>query len=172
MLSFTCCKLSGYSRICCSKIGYVSRKKSIENGKKRVEDTVNGVLLCKTVSNKFIPVQNVRFNIMLSCYSISEFVALKYARFRFQKSIENERKRVEDPITDNLFSKSVSNKFITVQNVIINMVISCYSIPEFVALKYARFRVQKSIENERKSFGDPVTDNLFSKSISNKFITV
>ena len=78
---------------------------------------------------------NVIYNILLSCYSISEFVALKYATFRVQKSIEKAKKRVEDPLTAVLFSKSVSNKFITVQNVVFNMLIRYYRIQEFVALE-------------------------------------
>ena len=40
----------------------------------------------------------------------------------------------------------------------------CYTISEFVALKYARFRVQKLIENAKKTVWGPVNDVLFSKS--------
>ena len=62
---------------------------------------------------------------LISYYSISDFVALKYATIRVQKSIENAKKRVEVPLTDVLFSKSVSNKFITMQNVVLIMLLSC-----------------------------------------------
>ena len=45
------------------------------------------------------------------------------------------QKTGEDPVNDVLFSKTVSNKFITVENVDLNMTIRCQAIPEFVALK-------------------------------------
>ena len=78
---------------------------------------------------------NIFTNISLCCKAIPEFVASRWATFWNQKSIENAKKRVEDAVNDVLFSKSVSNKFKTVQNVVFNMLISCYSIPEFIALK-------------------------------------
>ena len=110
-------------------------QKSIENAKKRVEVPLTDVLFSKSVSNKFITMQNVVFNMLISCYSIPECVASKYATFRVQKFIDNAKKHVEDAVTDVLFRTPVSNKFINVQNVVSNMLLSCYSIPEFVALK-------------------------------------
>ena len=98
-----------------------------------VLDAVNGVLFRKTVSNKFITVQNVASNMLLSCNSIPEFVALRYARFRVQKSTKNARKLVLDSVNLVLFSKTVSNKFITVQDVVFIILLYCNNIPEFVA---------------------------------------
>ena len=95
--------------------------------------------------------QNVVFNMLLSCYSIPEFVASKYATFRVKKFIDNAKKHVEDAVTDDLFGTSVNNKFINVQNVVFNMLLSCYSIPVFVASKQCSFPVQKSIENAKKT---------------------
>ena len=100
-----------------------------------VLDAVNGVLFRKTVSNKFITVQNVASNMLLRCNSIPEFVALRYARFRVQKSIENTRKRVLNAVNRLLFNKTISNIFITVQNIVPNVLLYCNSIPEFVASK-------------------------------------
>ena len=98
-----------------------------------VLDAVNGVLFRKTVSNKFITMHNVASNMLLPCNSIPEFVALRYARFRVQKSIENARKCVLVAVNLVLFSKTVSNKFTTVQNIVSNILLSCNGIPEFVA---------------------------------------
>ena len=114
-------------------MGYILESKIDRKRKKRDFDAVNGVLFHKTVSNRFITVENVVFNILISCQAIPEFVALKWATFRVKESIANVKKRVEDPVNDDLFSISVSNKFITVQNIVFNILLSCYSIPEFVA---------------------------------------
>ena len=100
-----------------------------------VLDAVKGVLFRKAVSNKFIIVQNVASNMLLRCNSIPEFVASRYTRFRVQKSIETARKRVLDAVNRVLFSKTVSNKFITEHNIVSNMLLRCNSIPEFVASK-------------------------------------
>ena len=107
----------------------------MDNAKKRFEDPVTDVLFSKSVSNKFITVQNVVFNMLLSSYSIPEIVASKQGTFRVKKSINNAKKRVEDPVNDGLFSKSVSNIFITMETVPFSILLSFYSIPEFVALK-------------------------------------
>ena len=72
---------------------------------------------------------------LISCYSISDFVALKYATIRVQKLVENAKERVEDSVNGASLSKTVSNKFITVENVVFHVLISCYTITEFVALK-------------------------------------
>ena len=58
------------------------------------------------------------------------------------------------------------------QNVSSNMLLRYNRIPEFVASRYTRFPVQKSIENARKRVLDAVSDVLLSKAISNKFTTV
>ena len=116
--------------------------------------------------------QDIVFIILLYCNRIPEFVASRYPRFQVQKSIENARKRVLDAVNRVLFSKTVCNKFITVQDVVSNMLLCCNRIPEFVASRYPRFRVQKSIENARKRVLDAVNRVLFSRTVSNKFITV
>ena len=54
-------------------------------------------------------------------------------------------------------------KMTTVHNIVSNMLLRCNSIPEFVASRYTRFRVQKSIENGRKCVLDAVNRVLFSK---------
>ena len=98
-----------------------------------VLDAVNLVLFSKRVSNKFITVQDVASNILLRCNSIPEFVALRYARFRVQKSTKNARKCVLNSVNLVLFSKTVSNKLITVQDVVFIIFLYGNSIPEFVA---------------------------------------
>ena len=78
---------------------------------------------------------NIFTNISL-CYKANpEFVAARWATFWNQKSIENAKKRDFDAVNGVLFHKKVSNKFITVQNFVSNLLLSCYSIPEFVASK-------------------------------------
>ena len=67
------------------------------------------------------------------------------------------KNRVLDAVNDVLFSKTISNKFTTVHNIVFNMVLCYKSIHEFVASK----RVL-----------DSVNLVLFSKTVSNKFITV
>ena len=96
-------------------------------------DAVNRVLFSKIISNKFTTVQDVVSNMLLCCNSIPEFVALRQARFGVQKSIKNTKKRVLDAVNRVLFSKIITNKFTTVQDVISNMLLCCNSIPEFVA---------------------------------------
>ena len=61
--------------ICTERRGLEITKKPIENARKRVFDAVNPVLFSKTVSNKFITVQDIVFIILLYCNSIPEFVA-------------------------------------------------------------------------------------------------
>ena len=63
----------------------------------------------------------------------------------------------------------VKDKFMTVQNVVFNMLISCYSIPEFVALRYSRSLSGKTIENAKKRVLLAMNGVLFTKSVSNKF---
>ena len=76
---------------------------------------------------------NIVSNMLLCCNSIPEFVTLRQAKFGVQKSIKNTKKRVLDAVNRVLFSKIISNKFTTVQDVISNMLLCCNSIPEFVA---------------------------------------
>ena len=57
--------------------------------------------------------------------SIPEFVASTYARFRVQKSTKSARKRVLDAVNRVLFSKTVSNKFITRQHVVFIILLYC-----------------------------------------------
>ena len=83
----------------------------------------------------FITIENIFTNISLCCKAIPEIVASRWTTFWNQKSIENAKKRDFDSVNGVLFHKTVSNKFITVQNVVFNILLSCYSIPEFVALK-------------------------------------
>ena len=104
-----------------------------KNERKRFLDSVNLVLFSKTVSNKFITVQDVVFIILLYCNSIPEFVASRYARFRVQKSIENARKRFLEAENSLLFSKTISKKFTTVYSIVSNMLLPYNSIPEFIA---------------------------------------
>ena len=61
--------------ICTERRGLEITKKPIENGRKRVFAAVNPVLFSKTVSYKFITVQDIVFIILLYCNSIPEFVA-------------------------------------------------------------------------------------------------
>ena len=68
---------------------------------------------------------NVIINILLSCKAILEFVASRWATFWNQKSIENVEKRDFDAVNGVLFHKKGSNKFITVQNVVFNILLSC-----------------------------------------------
>ena len=108
-------------------------QKSIENGRKRVLDSVNLVLFSKRVSNKFITVQDGIDRKSVCSNSILAFIALRWTRFRVQKSIENARKRVLDAVNLDLFIKTVSNKFITMQDIVFIILLYCNSIPEFVA---------------------------------------
>ena len=55
--------------------------KTIENAKKRVFVAVNGILLSKMVSIKFITMANIFTNISLCCKAIPEFVASRWATF-------------------------------------------------------------------------------------------
>ena len=100
--------------------------------------------------------QNVASNMLLCCNSISEFVASRYVRFRVQKAIENARKRVLSAVNRFLFSKMISNEFTTVYDIVFDMLLYCNNISEYVAARYARFRVQKTIENARKRVLDAV----------------
>ena len=77
--------------------------------------------------------QDIVFIILLYCNDIPEFVASRYTRFRVQKSIENAKKRVLDAVNRVLFSKMVSKKFITVQNIVFIILLYCNSTPEFFA---------------------------------------
>ena len=56
-------------------MGYVLVPKIYRKRKKSDYDAANGVLFHKTVSNKFITVENVAFNMLVSCQAIPEFVA-------------------------------------------------------------------------------------------------
>ena len=87
---------------------------------------------------------------LIRCYSLPKFVALKQATFRVKKSIENAKERVEDPVNDVLYSKMVSNKFITVANIFTNISLCYKAMPEFVASRWATFWNQKSIENAKE----------------------
>ena len=75
------------------------------------------------------------------------------------------KKRVENSVSDVVFSKSVNNKFITVQKVVYNMLITCSSIPEFIALKQGTFQVKKSIENAKNRDFDAVNGVLFHTTV-------
>ena len=83
-----------------------------------------------------------------------------------------ERKSVLDAVNRVLFGKTIINKFTTVHNIVSNMFLCCNRIPEFVASRYTRFRVQKSIKNGRKRVLDSVNLVLFRKTVSKKFIIV
>ena len=98
-------------------MGYVLEPKIDRKRKRTCLGPVNGVLFSKTESSKFITVQNVVLNMLISCKAISEFVASRWATFRNQKSIENPKHRVQDGVNEIVLNKSVSNKFITMQNV-------------------------------------------------------
>ena len=146
--------------------------KTTENAKIRVLVAMNGVFFTKSVSNKFKTMQKFYSNMQLNCYSNPEFVVLRYARSLSGKTIENAKKRVLVAVNVILFNKSVSNKFITVQNVHCSMYLYCYRNPEFVALRYARSLSGKTIENAKNRVFVAVNGILFSKMVSNKFITM
>ena len=123
--------------------------KTIENAKKRVLVAVNLLLFNKSVRKKLITVQNGHCSIKLYCYSIPEFAALRYARSQSGKTIEKAEKRVFVAVNGILFSKMVSNKFITMANIFTNISLCCKAIPEYVASRWATFWNQKSIENAK-----------------------
>ena len=64
-----------------------------------------------------------------------------------------------------ILSKSVCNKFRTVQNKFVNMF--CKAIPDIVPSRQARSRRRKSIENSIKTCSGRCKWVLFSKSLSN-----
>ena len=63
------------------------------------------------------------------------FVSYFSHRFHalFPKIDQKPKNRILDAVNGVLFSKTVSNKFITVQDVVSSMLLCCKSIPEFVA---------------------------------------
>ena len=66
----------------------------------------------------------------------------------------------------------VNNKFITMQNFVINIFLICKVIPEFVSPIQARSRRGKSIENAKKTCFARCKWVLFRKTASNKCKTV
>ena len=77
--------------------------------------------------------QNVVFNTLLCSNCIPPFVASRLASFLVQKLIDNTRIRVLDALNHILFSETVNNKFITMQNVVFNTLLCCNSISQFVS---------------------------------------
>ena len=57
------------------------------------------------------------YSMLISSYSIPEFVALRYARTLSGKTIGKAKKRIYVAVNGILFTKSVSNKFKTMQKI-------------------------------------------------------
>ena len=61
--------------------------------------------------------------------------------------IENAKNRVSDVVNNVLFSKSVSNKFITGQNLVINIFLICRVISELLL----QYRLDPGVESRSKT---------------------
>ena len=133
---------------------------------------MNGLLFRKSMSNIFITVQNVTINMFIIFKTISEFVASGQVTSRSRKTIENLIKTYFWRCKWDLFSKSLSNKFKTLNNVFINMFLIIKAIFEFDASGKARSRGRKSIVNSIKTYFGRCKWVLFRKTVINKLITV
>ena len=144
--------LYGRAPIICFQCKLDSRVESqSKRQKKKRFGVVNVVLFSKSMSNIFITVQKVTINIFLICKTIPEFVALGQARSQSRKTIENLIKPCFGRYKWDLFSKPVSKKFQTLNNVFVNMFLIIEAISEFDASKPARSRSRKSIENAKEN---------------------